>query len=196
MPDKIFLLSPADLGGIRAGRLLSARARFPTAERLRTEGLTLEEAFCFLSSLYFRGKLTYARRFAGRDAAACIHVIAPGAGLVAPETRFSLDAMRRLRRVPVDPRSRAYRRPLEAHAGAVAEALGLDTQVILLGSIASGKYIDVLAPIFGARLMAPRRFVGIGDMSRGALMLQAAASGIELEYMPLHAAVRPGRNAR
>ena len=63
--------------------------------------------------------------------------------------------------------------------------------MVLLGSVASGKYVDVLLPILGDRLRYPTAFVGRGDMSRGGLMLRSAASGDELEYGPLTAGVRP-----
>jgi hypothetical protein len=62
---KIFLLSPASASGLRARQLGAPGARFPAAERLRSgEGVSLEEAFSFMSALYFRGKVAYARRFA------------------------------------------------------------------------------------------------------------------------------------
>jgi len=63
---------------------------------------------------------------------------------------------------------------------------------VLLGSIASGKYVDVLHAIFGARLLFPSDFVGRGDMSRGGLMLRCASSGDELPYVPVAGAVRHG----
>ena len=53
---------------------------------------------------------------------------------------------------------------------------------MLLGSIATGKYLDLLLPILGERLLFPRAFAGVGDMRRGAMLLRAAASGEELEY--------------
>ena len=65
--------------------------------------------------------------------------------------------------------------------------------MILLGSVASGKYVDVLLPIFGERLLFPGSFVGRGDMSRGGLMLRAVAAGEELEYQALAGAVRHGQ---
>src|SRR5919198_2046866 len=129
---KVFLLSPASLTGVRAGQLLSARSRFALAHRLRAEGLTLEEAFSFLSSLYFRGKLAYARRFRDKDTAPIL-VIAPGQGLMPPETPCTLDFMRRLRRVRVSTTCRPYRRALDAHARELASGLDEDSQVILLG---------------------------------------------------------------
>ena len=36
-------------------------------------------------------------------------------------------------------------------------------------------------------------FVGRGDMSRGGLMLRAAADGKELDYIPVASAVRHGK---
>ena len=54
---------------------------------------------------------------------------------------------------------------------------------MLLGSIASPKYVDVLTGIFGARLLFPIAFVGRGDMSRGGLLLRHASDGVELDYV-------------
>jgi hypothetical protein len=71
-----------------------------------------------------------------------------------------------------------------------------DVDVVLLGSIATGKYVDVLLEIMGTRLLFPTDFVGRGDMSRGALMLRAARKGSELSYEPVAGAVRRGRRAR
>ena len=45
----------------------------------------------------------------------------------------------------------AYRRPLVASAEALARKVGPDCDVILLGSIASAKYVDVLLDVFGSR---------------------------------------------
>jgi hypothetical protein len=63
---------------------------------------------------------------------------------------------------------------------------------VLLGSVASEKYVQVLSAIFGSRLVFPSDFVGRGDMSRGGLLLRAAAAGRELEYVPVIGAVRRG----
>jgi hypothetical protein len=75
----------------------------------------------------------------------------------------------------------------------VLEAVGSDCDVVLLGSIASGKYVEVLLPIFGERLLFPASFVGRGDMSRGGLMLRCVDSGLELDYGPIAGAVRQGK---
>ncbi|MGH9256065.1 MAG: hypothetical protein ACRD3C_16015, partial [Vicinamibacterales bacterium] len=71
-------------------------------------------------------------------------------------------------------------------------AIGPECEVVLLGSVASGKYVDLLVPIFGRQLLFPHLFVGRGDMSRGGLMLRSVAAGLELDYVPLEGAVRHG----
>jgi hypothetical protein len=180
----VFLLSPANLSGLRARQLISPRAQFEAARLYRTaEGVPIADAFAFMSALYFRGKIAYARRFASTPD--CIHVITPGFGLVGPEWRIDEERMKKLRRTDVDLRSHNYRRPLERDARALAARLEGAATVVLLGSVATGKYVDLLWPIFGSALRFPRCFAGIGDMSRGALMLRAAASGEELEYATL-----------
>src|SRR5687768_13679254 len=64
-PGRIFLLSPANCSGPRAKIVLSDRATFDLAVRLRSEqGVAIGEAFAFISGLYFKGKLTYALAFA------------------------------------------------------------------------------------------------------------------------------------
>jgi hypothetical protein len=65
--------------------------------------------------------------------------------------------------------------------------------VVLLSSIASAKYVEVLRPLFGERLMFPAAFVGRGDMSRGGLLLRCVDAGTELEYTSVEGAVRRGR---
>ena len=86
-----------------------------------------------------------------------------------------------------DARKRSYRKPLERDALALAERIADDTQVVLLGSVASGKYVDILWPIFGSRLRLPAAFAGLGDMARGGLMLRAVRENKELGYTTLDA---------
>jgi hypothetical protein len=197
----VFLLSPANCGGRRATQLLSPRASFALAERLRSGGgAPIGEVFSFVSGLYFRGKLTYARRFAappehGSDAivGAGVHVITPSAGLRTPETLVTQTALRSFAGVDIDRDNAAYCRPLEQSARTLARELGDGCEVVLLGSIASPKYVDILLAIFDGRLRFPAAFVGRGDMSRGGLLLRKASEGAELEYIPVSGAVRRGR---
>jgi hypothetical protein len=196
LPPTVFLLSPATLQGLRAQRLAARGASFETARRFRSaEGVPIGEAFAFLSSLYFRGKIAYARRFATAGLApdlaplelapeeeAGVHVIAPGYGLVSPGWALTRERFRKIHRTPVDVTVRAYHRPLTRDARALAARLPADAQIVLLGSVATGKYVDVLRPVLGDRLRFPLCFAGVGDMARGAILLRAARSGEELEY--------------
>lgn len=194
--SRIFLLSPANCGGARARQVLSPAARFELARQLQgPDGAPLGDLFAFVSGLYFRGKLAYARRFAAPiDPDGCVagvHVITPNAGLRRPDTRVTAEAIRAFASSDVDPANAAYRQPLEASARRLAME-SVDCEVVLLGSIASPKYVDVLLGIFGDRLVFPVDFVGRGDMSRGGLMLRHAAAGVELPYVPVAGAVRRG----
>ena len=188
MNGRIFLLSPASATGKRAAQLLNPNAQFDLAVRLRTDGVTLGDAFAFLSGLYFRGKLAYARAFAGaRDS---IHVLTTGRGLLSPDTIITADDMRGFASGNIDLADQQYVCALRADAERLAAAD--PAVVILLGSIASGKYVDVLLPLFGERLVVPVEFVGRGDMSRGGLMLRSVREGRELSYIPIVGATRRG----
>ena len=82
--------------------------------------------------------------------------------------------------------------PLREAAGALRARLPGDAEIVLLGSIATPKYVDVLLAAFGRALAFPGDFVGRGDMSRGGLLLRAARAGVELGYRPVDGAVRRG----
>jgi hypothetical protein len=174
--------------------LLSPRAAFPLARQLRTaEGAPLGDVMSFLSGLYFRGKLAYARTFARPPARTeGVLVITADAGLRPPSTALTVDAMQRAARVDIDVRDPRYRVPLEESAAALAARLGPRDDVVLLGSIASEKYVSVLTAVFGGRLVFPVEFVGRGDMSRGGLLIRCVAAGTELSYAPVLGAVRSG----
>lgn len=178
-----FLLSPAHCGGRRANMLLRPGATLPLAVRLRAGGLSLGEAFSFMSGLYFRGKLTYAQAF-GRVAAAApaVFVITPTRGLLTPDTLVSEALLREFASVDVSAGDPRYRAPLEQAVEALADAMAPDAKVVLLGSVATGKYVDVLSVLLGPRLYYPAEFIGRGDMSRGGLLLRSAAARTELEY--------------
>jgi len=178
---------------------MSERAAFPLAARLRTpEGAPIGDVFSFMSGLYFRGKVTYARTFASPPdpespiSGAGVFVITPTAGLRSADTLVTLEALRVFASVDVDAANPKYRRPLERSAAAIAADLS-ECDVVLLGSIASPKYVEVLLGIFGERLMFPADFVGRGDMSRGGLLLRSVSAAQELEYIPVAGAVRRGQ---
>ena len=169
---RIFLLSPAHCGGVRARLVLAEDARFDLARRLRSRaGAPLGEVMSFMSGLYFRGKLAYAHTFARPPRRA--------EGVLVTD-------------VEVDAANPAYREPLEASARSLATRIGGGCEVVLLGSIASNKYTDVLTRVFGDRFLFPADFVGRGDMSRGGLLLRCVAEGRELAYVPVEGAVRHG----
>jgi len=56
---------------------------------------------------------------------------------------------------------------------------------VLLGSVASDKYVAPLLDVFGEALYFPTEFAGMGDMSRGARLLRAVRDGRELAYAPV-----------
>ena len=192
-PYRVFVLSPADCSGTRARMLRGEAADHELARRLRgPQGAELGEVFAFVSSLYFRGKLAYARAFArAPDGHAGIHVITPCDGLMSPEAAIRVRDIERFGRVDVDPDEGRYSRPLLRDLRVLAPAWS-ETEVVLLGSVASRKYADLLAPVLGPRLLFPSDFVGRGDMSRGGLMLRCVREGRELSYVPLVGAERRG----
>jgi hypothetical protein len=153
------------------------------AQRLVGGTLTLGEAFAFMSGLYFRGKLTYATTFGH------VLVITPTRGLLPPETLVTADLLREFAGVDVDAGDARYREPMDRSLRQLTGGLRIDARVVLLGSIATGKYVDVLIAALGERLHFPPSFVGRGDMSRGGLLLRAAADRQELEYAVLTANV-------
>lgn len=195
---------------------MSERAQFDLARRLRSgHGVAIGEVFAFVSGLYFKGKLAYALEFANppasrrrgnggppkrrrmRDPDAPLAgsgalVITPTAGLQAVETTITIDALHRFAGVDIAADDPRYSQPLVASARALDDEIGPDCEVVLLGSIASAKYVDVLTRVFGDRLLFPIDFVGRGDMSRGGLLLRCVRSGEELPYVPVAGAVRHG----
>jgi hypothetical protein len=188
---RIFLLSPAHCGGKRAAILLNQRATFPLAQRLRSSDLTIGEAFSFLSGLYFRGKLTYAGCFARPPKGhAGVQVITTDRGLVPADSSIGTEDLLQFGAVDIRADAVAYRVPLERDLDALRRIT--DLEVVLLGSVATGKYVDVLLDALGDRLLFPAEFVGRGDMSRGSLLLRAAEAGKELMYQPVAGAVRHG----
>jgi hypothetical protein len=219
---RIFLLSPANLGGERAklilsrsfpatredappgevpGRIdapaarlaLNPRAEFDLAVRLRGEGAPLGDVYAFISGLYFRGKLAYSKAFAAPPPGAPGSlVITPGRGLVSLETLITIEDLRAIAAVRIDLDDPSYRAPLERDARSLDEAAGPDCRYVLLGSLATPKYTEPLLRVFGERLLFPEEFAGRGGMSRGGLMLRYAHQGLELNYVPAHTSARHG----
>ena len=175
---RVFLLSPAHCGGLRARMACNPNAEFELACRLRSEGVSLGEMFTFLSGLYFRGKIAYATAFMRppRDLPG-VFVITPNRGLLPANTVITLKDLRAFGEVDIDEENPRYRRPLIRDAQRLAEATGPKCEIVLLGSVATSKYVGALLQVFGPRLRFPCEFVGRGDMSRGGLMLRCAEIG-------------------
>jgi hypothetical protein len=186
MSSRLFLLSPANPSG-RRGQLLRTSVNVDVALRLRSpDGAPIGEVYRFISGLYFRGKLTYAERFAPGHT----YVITPCQGLLSPETSITSDVFDELAGVPIDPADPRYLGPLMRDLVPIAAEWPGD--VVLLGSVASPKYTAPLLDVLGDRLLFPSTFVGRGDMSRGGILLRAAEAGEELEYVPVTGAVLKG----
>ena len=193
--SRTFLLSPAYAGGRRAQMILNERAQFDLARRLRSENRpTIGEVFTFLSGLYFRGKLAYANAFAQpAPRTSGILVITPNRGLVSAATSIGIEDLRDFGTVDIDEDDPRYRGPLERDVKKLARKLTAQCEVVLLGSIATGKYVDILLAHLGEQLRFPADFVGRGDMSRGGLLLRSAVDGNELPYIAVSGAVRKGK---
>ena len=190
---RIFLLSPASLAGVRGRLVLRPGGRLKLATRLQQDGLPLGELFTFVSGLYFRGKLAYAQAFAKAPAGMPgTYVITSCWGLVPPDRVMTLAQLQEMTTVPVEPSNSRYRAPLERDARMLGELAREGCEIVLLGSIATPKYVEPLAGILGERLVFPAEFVGRGDMSRGGLMLRCVRAGIQLTYIPVATAVRHG----
>jgi hypothetical protein len=175
--------------------ILREQARFSLARRLRGKsGAPIADVFTFLSGLYFRGKIAYATAFA-RSARGTpgVLIITPTRGLVGARTRIRLDDLREFAEVDIHESDPRYRLPIERDARRLATKLPTQSEVVLLGSIATGKYVEILLANFGDRLRFPAEFVGRGDMSRGGLMLRCAADGQELSYVPVAGAIVNGK---
>jgi len=191
-PALVFLLSPASCSGKRA-RILQTSQTSPLATRLAAEGAPLGEVFTFMSSLYFHGKLAYANRFGVPPAGwSGSLVIAPGRGLIPAETKIRVADLRAMATVPVDPDEKRFRDPLVRDARALLQVLSFDGRAVLLGSVATDKYVGPLTEVLGDRLLFPPTFVGRGDMSRGGLLLRCVQAGKSLDYAPVVGAVRNG----
>jgi len=188
--SRIFLLSPANASGVNGQRLLSPGGRSDLALRLRNSGAALGEVYRFISSLYFRGKLDYAEQFKNFPKGVSGVQIITGAGLMLPERVVTLSDLRRISATSIDAKNSHYRLPLDSDLLRLRDEVGDETDVILLGSVATSKYVTPIREVFGQRLLFPRDFLGLGDMSRGGMLLRCCAQGLELEYIPVTAIAR------
>jgi hypothetical protein len=192
---RVFILSPANSGGERAALIYNPGARFDLARRLqRGETVPLGEVFSFLSGLYFRGKLTYSLFF-GRPPKKMhpAYVITSTSGLLPASYPVSLKDLRAFGEVPIEANEPRYRGPLLKSATELAARASSECQFVLLGSIGTKKYVELLLEHLAERLFFPSAFIGRGDMSRGGLLLRSVSENQELEYMPVLGSVRHGK---
>ncbi|HSM05025.1 MAG TPA: hypothetical protein VK858_10375 [Longimicrobiales bacterium] len=182
---RIFLLSPALLTGARGRRLIAGEGPAHLVAALAEGGrVPLGDVHAFISSLYFRGKRAYALRFGHRAHGPCALVITPDRGLVPVDQPVDREALVAMAAVAVDPEEPRYTRPLLDSARGIRAGIGDEGRVVLLGSLATTKYLEPLGTAFGDRLEVPEAFVGLGDMQRGSLLLRAVEAGRELAYVP------------
>ena len=212
---RVFLLSPARLDGKRAQAVRSPRAGGTIAARLRSrEGMPIGDVFRYLSGLYFRGKLAYAQRFAAPPEVVAAPpradvwtppdlasrswigsgalVMTANRGLLPAETHVCMEHLEAFAATDIHESTQDFVAPLRRDALALREVLG-DGEIVLLGSIAKGKYTAPLVEVFGDRLLFPADFVGRGDMSRGGLLLRAVEAGTELAYAKVRGASVHGK---
>ena len=179
---KVFILSPASTAGKRASLLLHGRGKLARREK----PVPIGDVFTFLSGLYFRGKLAYARYYAApKHGWPGCYIISSNAGLVLPEEDVSVVQLVRFSQTPIDEDEPLYSEPLRQALGRLGKRLPHDAQIVFLGSIATRKYRAILSEVLGGRLYYPACFEGRGDLSRGSVLLQSVKSGRELEYRPL-----------
>jgi hypothetical protein len=172
---------------------MAGDATFDLARRLRCQGVPLGELFSFISGLYFRGKLAYSQAFSSPPGGLPgSFVITAGGGLLPPETVMTLDRLREFAANAIDADNEGYRAPLDRDCRYLSAMMGNLCEIVLLGSIATPKYVEPLLQIFRERLIFPMEFVGRGDMSRGGLMLRCVEAGRELAYTPILSTTRHG----
>jgi hypothetical protein len=116
--------------------------------------------------------------------------IITGSGLMLPEAIVTLSDLLRISAPSIDAKNSHYRLPLDSDLLRLREVVHQETEVILLGSVATPKYITPIREVFGERLLFPQEFLGLGDMSRGSRLLRCCEQGLELAYLPVERIVR------
>jgi hypothetical protein len=109
--------------------------------------------------------------------------LTPNAGLLSPELVLSMVSFQDISAGNVHPSNPLYREPLDRDLAALDGRLDSETQIVLLGSVATSKYLEPLLAFFPDRVIVPKMFIGRGDMSRGALLLRSVSTRSELPYM-------------
>jgi len=113
-------------------------------------------------------------------------------GLLDPEQIVSCEQVRQMAAGRIDVDDDSYRTPFDLCCRSLFQQIQHPCDIVLLGSIATPKYVEPLLNVFGERLLFPVEFVGRGDMSRGGLMLRAVEAQAELSYTPVLNATRHG----
>ncbi len=169
--------------------------RTALAQRLQG-GIELGELFSSLSGLYFRGKLAYARAYAHPPKElAGAYIITASGGLLKPETKVNVSGLLAICGAEIDESNGRYVEPLERDLLNISRSAGPDCDFILLGSVATEKYLCPLLRVVGDRLLFPAEFAGRGDLSRGGLLLRCVREGTQLTYVPARTASRHGPRA-
>jgi hypothetical protein len=189
--SSIFLISPANMSGVRGTRLLGKTSKTDMQARLSGEGVELGEVFTYVSGLYFRGKLEYGRMFGSSKGTPGVHVITPAAGLVSPDKKVTLEELRSICGAEVNANNPAYCEPLEGDIHRLRQT-SESSRFVLLGSIATPKYLEPLMRAIGDDLFYPLDFIGLGDMSRGSLLLRSVRAEVELEYVSARGNMKRG----
>jgi hypothetical protein len=122
--SRVFLLSPANTSALRGQLLLNKGSQFELAHRIRRQGAPLGEIFSFISSLYFRGKLAYAKAFGNSPPGMpSMLALTTSRGLLSPKTTITLNELIEMSGVPIDLGDSRYREPLVRDARALADHL-------------------------------------------------------------------------
>jgi hypothetical protein len=152
-------------------------------EALRSGGaVPLGDVYTAISSLYFGGKRDYAHCFTSEPGDGVL-VITPSRGLVPVDAPVDLAGLKAFADSAIAVDEPSYTEPLLHTSRTLLERLPGDAGIVLLGSVATSKYLTPLGEVFGERLLVPRSFIGRGSLSRGSVLRRAIASGQELEYV-------------
>jgi hypothetical protein len=139
---------------------------FEVARQAQIGDAKLGDVFAFCSGLYFRGKLAYGQRFTQPPSKIPgVLIITPSRGLLPADTRIGIAELREFVTVAIAESEARFTGPMRRSAEMLAK---VSCEVVLLGSIATGKYVDCLLkcvarseelnyiPVLGATRRGPR----------------------------------------